>query len=119
MRPLRRNPKGRGFPGDLLCRAARPWGLPRASRRFAHLIPESLRRGHAGLIQRFLRLCSMSHYVVGDIQGCYSEFQQLLDTIAFEPARDRLWLVGDLVNRGPDSLSVLRTVKSLGAAATI
>src|SRR2546429_4794981 len=46
-------PKGRGFPGDLLCRAARPWGLPRASRRFAHLIPESLRRGHAGLIQRF------------------------------------------------------------------
>src|SRR6266496_3052275 len=54
MRPLRRNPKGRGFPGDLLCRAARPWGLPRALRRFAHLIPESLRRGHAGLIQRFL-----------------------------------------------------------------
>src|SRR6266568_9011150 len=44
-----------GFPGDLLCRAARPWGLPRASRRFAHLIPESLRRGHAGLIQRFLK----------------------------------------------------------------
>src|SRR5436190_20820401 len=44
-----------GFPGDLLCRAARPWGLPRASRRFAHLIPESLRRGHAGLIQRFPR----------------------------------------------------------------
>ena len=60
----------------------------------------------------------MSHYVVGDIQGCYSEFRQLLDTIAFEPARDRLWLVGDLVNRGPDSLSVLRTVKSFGAAAT-
>src|SRR6266704_5457009 len=56
MRPLRRNPKGRGFPGDLRCRAARPWGLPRASRRFAHLIPESLRRGHAGLIQRFLSL---------------------------------------------------------------
>ena len=60
----------------------------------------------------------MSHYVVGDLQGCYSEFRQLLDTIAFEPAGDRLWLVGDLVNRGPDSLSVLRTVKSLGAAAT-
>src|SRR5438552_1073492 len=36
-------------------RAARPWGLPRASRRFAHLIPESRRRGHAGLIQRFPR----------------------------------------------------------------
>lgn len=60
----------------------------------------------------------MSHYVVGDIQGCHAEFAQLLDMIAFEPARDRLWLVGDLVNRGPDSLSVLRHVKSLGGAAT-
>jgi bis(5'-nucleosyl)-tetraphosphatase (symmetrical) len=60
----------------------------------------------------------MSHYVVGDIQGCYAEFAQLLDMIAFDPARDRVWLVGDLVNRGPDSLSVLRQVKSLGAAAT-
>ncbi|HEV3240589.1 MAG TPA: symmetrical bis(5'-nucleosyl)-tetraphosphatase [Casimicrobiaceae bacterium] len=60
----------------------------------------------------------MSHYVVGDIQGCYAEFAQLLDLIAFDPQRDRLWLVGDLVNRGPDSLSVLRQVKSLGAAAT-
>jgi len=59
----------------------------------------------------------MSHYVVGDIQGCYTEFRQLLDLIAFDPAHDRLWLVGDLVNRGPDSLSVLRTVKSLGDAA--
>jgi bis(5'-nucleosyl)-tetraphosphatase (symmetrical) len=61
----------------------------------------------------------MSHYVVGDIQGCYAEFTQLLDTIAFDPGSDRLWLVGDLVNRGPDSLSVLRTVKSFGNAATM
>jgi len=60
----------------------------------------------------------MSHYVVGDIQGCYAEFAQLLDIIGFDPACDRLWLVGDLVNRGPDSLSVLRRVKSFGAAAT-
>jgi bis(5'-nucleosyl)-tetraphosphatase (symmetrical) len=60
----------------------------------------------------------MSHYVVGDIQGCYAEFRQLLDVIAFDPAHDRLWLVGDLVNRGPDSLSVLRAVKTLGNAAT-
>ena len=59
----------------------------------------------------------MSHYVVGDIQGCYAEFRQLLDLIAFDPARDRLWLVGDLVNRGPDSLSVLRTVMQFGDAA--
>jgi bis(5'-nucleosyl)-tetraphosphatase (symmetrical) len=60
----------------------------------------------------------MSHYVIGDIQGCYAEFAQLLDMIAFDPSRDRVWLVGDLVNRGPDSLSVLRRVKSLGTAAT-
>ena len=60
----------------------------------------------------------MSHYVVGDIQGCHAEFRQLLDVIAFDPAADRLWLVGDLVNRGPDSLSVLRTVRALGDAAT-
>jgi bis(5'-nucleosyl)-tetraphosphatase (symmetrical) len=60
----------------------------------------------------------MSHYVVGDIQGCYAEFAQLLDMLAFDPAHDRMWLVGDLVNRGPDSLSVLRRVKSLGPAAT-
>ena len=61
----------------------------------------------------------MSHYVVGDIQGCYAEFAQMLDLIAFERTRDRLWLVGDLVNRGPDSLSVLRAVKALGPAATM
>jgi bis(5'-nucleosyl)-tetraphosphatase (symmetrical) len=59
----------------------------------------------------------MSHYVVGDIQGCHDEFRQLLDLIGFTPAHDRLWLVGDLVNRGPDSLGVLRTVKAFGAAA--
>jgi bis(5'-nucleosyl)-tetraphosphatase (symmetrical) len=59
----------------------------------------------------------MSHFVVGDIQGCYAEFEQLLELIAFDPSRDRLWLVGDLVNRGPDSLAVLRRVKGLGEAA--
>ena len=59
----------------------------------------------------------MSHYVIGDIQGCHAEFRQLLDVIAFDPAHDLLWLVGDLVNRGPDSLAVLRMVKGLGPAA--
>ncbi len=59
----------------------------------------------------------MSLYAIGDIQGCYDEFCQLLDLIGFAPERDRLWLAGDLVNRGPDSLSVLRKVKALGAAA--
>ena len=59
----------------------------------------------------------MSVYAIGDIQGCHAEFCQLLDMIAFAPGADRLWLVGDLVNRGPDSLAVLREVKALGEAA--
>ena len=59
----------------------------------------------------------MAIYAIGDIQGCYSAFRRLLDQCRFEPARDRLWLVGDLVNRGPHSLAVLRFVKRLGARA--
>jgi len=59
----------------------------------------------------------MATYAVGDIQGCCAEFQQLLERMRFDPAADKLWLVGDLVNRGPDSLGVLRLVKSLGNAA--
>jgi len=59
----------------------------------------------------------MSLYAIGDIQGCHAEFCELLELIGFAPDRDRLWLVGDLVNRGPDSLSVLREVKALGDAA--
>jgi bis(5'-nucleosyl)-tetraphosphatase (symmetrical) len=55
----------------------------------------------------------MALYAIGDIQGCYNEFQQLLEKIHFDTALDKLWLVGDLVNRGPDSLQVLRLVKSL------
>jgi bis(5'-nucleosyl)-tetraphosphatase (symmetrical) len=59
----------------------------------------------------------MSLYAIGDIQGCHAEFCQLLELIGFSPREDRLWLVGDLVNRGPDSLAVLREVKALGASA--
>jgi bis(5'-nucleosyl)-tetraphosphatase (symmetrical) len=59
----------------------------------------------------------MALYAIGDIQGCHAEFCQLLELVGFSPARDRLWLVGDLVNRGPASLAVLREVMALGDAA--
>jgi bis(5'-nucleosyl)-tetraphosphatase (symmetrical) len=60
----------------------------------------------------------MALYAIGDIQGCHTEFRELLDLIGFDPSHDRLWLVGDLVNRGPGSLAVLRDVMALGEAAT-
>lgn len=59
----------------------------------------------------------MSTYAVGDIQGCHAQLLALLERIHFDPAVDTLWCVGDLVNRGPDSLGVLRFVRSLGARA--
>ncbi|MEP7327829.1 MAG: symmetrical bis(5'-nucleosyl)-tetraphosphatase [Betaproteobacteria bacterium] len=59
----------------------------------------------------------MALYAIGDIQGCHAEFCELLALIGFSPREDRLWLVGDLVNRGPGSLEVLRDVMALGDAA--
>ena len=59
----------------------------------------------------------MSTYAIGDVQGCHDQLLQLLDRIAFEPARDTLWFVGDLVNRGSQSLAVVRFVRNLGSGA--
>ncbi|MEL7551131.1 symmetrical bis(5'-nucleosyl)-tetraphosphatase [Pseudomonas protegens] len=55
----------------------------------------------------------MATYAVGDLQGCLEPLQCLLEQVAFDPARDRLWLVGDLVNRGPQSLETLRYLYSI------
>jgi bis(5'-nucleosyl)-tetraphosphatase (symmetrical) len=61
----------------------------------------------------------MALYVIGDVQGCDAELGALLSLLRFSADRDRLWFVGDLVNRGPDSLAVLRRIRALGAAATV
>ena len=61
----------------------------------------------------------MATYAIGDIQGCFNSLRHLLDRISFRPQGDRLWLVGDLVNRGPDSLGVLRSIKQLGQAVRV
>jgi bis(5'-nucleosyl)-tetraphosphatase (symmetrical) len=60
---------------------------------------------------------SMSLYCIGDLQGCSAPFQRLLEKVDFSPSRDTLYLLGDLVNRGPDSLGVLRSLTVLGDAA--
>jgi bis(5'-nucleosyl)-tetraphosphatase (symmetrical) len=57
-------------------------------------------------------------YLLGDLQGCCNPLDRLLQTIDFSPSRDHLFVLGDLVNRGPDSLGVLRRLKALGNAAT-
>lgn len=59
----------------------------------------------------------MALYLIGDVQGCDAAFERLLEKIDFSPSRDHLVLLGDLVNRGPDSLAVLRRVSAMGGSA--
>ena len=60
----------------------------------------------------------MTHYVIGDLQGCLQPLQKLLSQLSFSPKRDHLLFCGDLVNRGPESLQTLRFIQSLGKSAT-
>ncbi|MAA74352.1 MAG: diadenosine tetraphosphatase [Salinisphaeraceae bacterium] len=59
----------------------------------------------------------MAVYAIGDLHGCYRPFRSLLECLDFKHSRDRLWLVGDLINRGPDSLGCLREARALGDSA--
>jgi bis(5'-nucleosyl)-tetraphosphatase (symmetrical) len=61
----------------------------------------------------------MARYAIGDVQGCCDELKALLAQVNFSADRDQLWFVGDLVNRGPQSLETLRFVRALGANATV
>jgi bis(5'-nucleosyl)-tetraphosphatase (symmetrical) len=61
----------------------------------------------------------MATYAVGDIQGCFDELKALLEKCQYQKKKDRLWFVGDLVNRGPKSLEALRFVRDLGSRAVV
>ncbi len=61
----------------------------------------------------------MATYAIGDVQGCYEPLQRLVELIRFDPRTDRLWFVGDLVNRGPKSLSVLRYLRQIEPAVQV
>lgn len=61
----------------------------------------------------------MTDYAIGDIQGCYERLMDVLAKVDFSPSRDRLWVAGDLINRGPSSLETLRYVEGLGSSAVV
>lgn len=61
----------------------------------------------------------MTRFAIGDIQGCHDELRTLVSRLGFKPDRDQLWFTGDLVNRGPKSLDVLRYVRALGHNAIV
>ncbi|MBZ2169189.1 symmetrical bis(5'-nucleosyl)-tetraphosphatase [Marinobacter sp. F4216] len=61
----------------------------------------------------------MTDYAIGDIQGCYDRLREVLGKVSFSPSRDRLWVAGDLINRGPSSLETLRFIEQMGESAQV
>jgi bis(5'-nucleosyl)-tetraphosphatase (symmetrical) len=61
----------------------------------------------------------VSTFVIGDVQACFAELQLLLEQVEFDSRKDKLWFVGDLVNKGSESLATLRFIKALGDAAQV
>ena len=61
----------------------------------------------------------MAMYLIGDVQGCDTALERLTQAIDFSPSRDTLYLLGDLVNRGPESAAVLRRLMGYGSAAAV
>ena len=80
-------------------------------------VEQRQQRNQQNIHESGVKINTMALYLIGDVQGCNAALQRLLDTISFSPSRDSLILLGDLVNRGPDSAGVLRRLMHLGPAA--